>query len=211
MQASTALAELASMAALQPVVVTNVDDLPSSAVADGGVLALFTIGETPFTQEQREAIVQSWRSRKLGILGIHAATDACHRWPEYGEMLGARFDGHPWTCSVQVDVADGDHPSTSHLPDPWPWHDEVYLFSELRPDAQVLLRLEPEQLDMSAPGARVPPCGLPLAWCIDGKGATFYTALGHFHGAWENPVYLRHIAGGLSWLQDRRQLSQRAY
>ena len=30
-------------------------------------------------------------------------------------MLGARFDGHPWTQDFAIDVVDGDHPATVHL------------------------------------------------------------------------------------------------
>ena len=86
-----------------------------------------------------------------------------------------------------------------------PWHDELYLFRDLRPDAHVLLRLGDTDLDMSVPEARTPACGFPLAWCHtsgDGGagGKTFYTALGHFPLAWETPTYLRHLAGGLDWL-----------
>jgi uncharacterized protein len=77
----------------------------------------------------------------------------------------------------------------------------VSLFRDLRPDARVLLQLAPGQLDMSAPGARTPACGFPLAWCFsEGGGRVCYTALGHFPSAWESPTYLRHLAGGLSWI-----------
>ena len=57
--------------------------------------------------------------------------------------------------------------------------DEVYLFADLRPDAHVLLRLAEDQVDLSAPGGRVPDCGFPLAWTVeDGPARTFYSALG---------------------------------
>jgi type 1 glutamine amidotransferase len=98
---------------------------------------------------------------------------------------------------------DPTHPATAHLRHPWPWHDEVYLFDQLRPDVSVLLRVDPGQLDMTAPGARVPVHGLPLAWChTEERGRTFYTALGHFPAAWENPAFLSHLLGGLQWLQE---------
>ncbi len=97
---------------------------------------------------------------------MHSATDACHTWPEYGSVLGARFDGHPWTQDFTIEVVDGDHPATAHLGDRWQWHDEVYLFRALRPDVRVLLRLADDQVDLSAPGGRVPECGFPLAWIV---------------------------------------------
>lgn len=205
-QATTGLAQLATMHGLEPTVVDDVVDLAPVELERSGVLALFTIGETPFSPAQRAALLSSWRAGRLAILGVHSATDACHGWGEYGRVLGARFAGHPWTQAFTIEVADGDHPATEHLDARWRWHDEVYLFSDLRPDARVLLRLaDPEgELDMAAPGARVPDCGFPLAWChTEGSGRSFYSALGHFPGAWETPAYLRHLAGGLRWLLGR--------
>ncbi len=201
-QAATALAEIAGMAGLDPVLVRDVADLDPGRLT-GGVLALFTIGETPFSAGQRAAIESSWRDGDLRVLGIHSATDACHGWEDYGGILGARFAGHPWTQPFSIDVVDHEHPATAHLDAVWAWHDEVYLFSDLHPDARVLLALAEDQVDMTAPGARVPECGFPLAWSLSvGPARTFYTALGHFPGAWETPGYLRHLAGGVEWLTD---------
>jgi uncharacterized protein len=200
-QAAVALSQLADLADLKPVAVSDVRDVSPDVLAAARVLALFTIGETPWSPEQKEAIYSSWRAGTLGLLGIHSATDASHTWPEYGTMLGARFDGHPWTQQFAIDVVDGDHPSTAHIGQQWDWTDEVYLFKDLRPDARVLLRLAEGQVDLTVPGGRVPDCGFPLAWYVeDGAARTFYTALGHFPLAWELPVFLRHLGGGLAWL-----------
>ncbi len=201
-QAITALSELADLAGLTPVPVSDVRAVSPDLLAAAGVLALFTIGETPWSPEQKEAAFASWRGGGLRVLGIHSATDASHTWPEYATIVGARFDGHPWTQDFAIDVVDPSHPATAHLGAQWPWHDEVYLFRDQRPDAWVLLRLADAQVDLTAPGGRVPDCGFPLAWCIeDGPARSFYTALGHFPLAWELPVYLRHLAGGLAWLE----------
>lgn len=200
-QAATGLSELARMSGLTPIVVTDVGDVSPDRLAAARVLALFNIGETPWSPAQKVAAEQAWRDGTLRLLGVHSATDASHTWPEYGDMLGARFDGHPWTQEFDIDVVDADHPATAHLGARWEWHDEVYLFTALRPDARVLLRLAEDQVDLSAPGGRVPECGYPLAWSLeDGAARTFYTALGHFPGAWETPRYLQHLAGGLAWL-----------
>ncbi len=201
-QAITALSQLADLAGLTPVPVSDVRDVSPDVLESARVLALFTIGETPWSDEQKEAASAAWLSGGLRVLGVHSATDASYTWPEYGEVLGARFDGHPWTQEFAIDVVDHDHPATVHLGAQWTWRDEVYLFRDLRPDARVLLRLADDQVDLSTPGGRVPECGFPLAWCIeDGPARSFYTALGHFSLAWELPVYLRHLAGGLAWLE----------
>ena len=93
------------------------------------------------------------------------------RWDEYGAIVGARFDGHPWTQTFVADVLDPAHPACAHLGADWRWHDEVYQFRDLRPDAQVLLRVRDGELDLTAPGARPPSFGYPLAWCFaEGDG-----------------------------------------
>jgi type 1 glutamine amidotransferase len=195
------LSELARMHGLSPTVVADVADLSPDRLAAARVLALFTIGETPWSPQQEEAIERSWRDGTLRVLGVHSATDANHGWPGYGPILGARFDGHPWTQEFAIDVVDRSHPATAHLGQQWPWRDEIYLFTDFRPDARVLLRLADDQVDLSVPEGRVPACGFPLAWTVeDGDARTFYSALGHFPGAWETPAYLQHLAGGLAWL-----------
>jgi hypothetical protein len=202
-QAATALRQLGEAAGLAPVVVDDVRDLSPIQLGAPCVLAIFTIGETPFSADQRAVVFESWQAGRLGLLGVHSATDACHTWPEYGSMIGARFDGHPWTQSFTIDVVDPTHPATAHLGATWDWHDEIYLFRSLDPEARVLLRLAEDQVDLAVPGGRVPECGFPLAWCHgQGGGRTFYSALGHFPGAWESPAYLRHLAGGLAWLDN---------
>jgi type 1 glutamine amidotransferase len=199
-QSATGVAEVAAMFGLDTMHVTDVRDLPLETLAQARVLGLFTIGETPWSPSQQAAIMERVRGGSLAILAVHAATDSCHGWEDYGRLVGARFDGHPWTQAFDLDVVDRDHPATRHLDSTWRWTDEVYLFRDLRGDAHVLLQVADGQLDMTVPGAKRPPCGFPLAWCFEeGKGRVFYSALGHFPGAWENPTYMSYLHGGLAW------------
>ncbi len=165
------------------------------------MLALFTIGETPWNDAQRASIVERVRTGEMAVVAIHSATDACYGWNDYGKLVGARFDGHPWTQEMLIDVCAPDHPSCAHLGDGWRWRDEVYQFRDLREDARVLLRVRDGELDLDAPGAHPPEFGYPLSWCFtEGAGRVFSTSLGHFPHAWESPVYLRHLSGGLAWV-----------
>ena len=199
-QAAVGVAQVAEMHGLTPRRVDDVRELPADAIREARALALFTIGETPWSTEQRAAITDNVRAGRLAICSIHSATDSCYGWDDYGSLVGARFDGHPWTQTFMADVLDETHPACAHLGAVWRWHDEVYQFRDLRPDAQVLLRVRDGELDLSARGARPPTFGYPLAWCFtEGKGRTFSTSLGHFPSAWETPAYLRHLAGGLGW------------
>jgi type 1 glutamine amidotransferase len=199
-QAAVAVAQVGELNGLEARRVDDVRTLDVGALGDARVLALFTIGETPWSAAQRNTILHRVRAGTLAVLAIHSATDSCHGWEEYGAVVGARFDGHPWTQTFTADVLDVTHPACAHLGRTWQWHDEVYQFRDLRPDAQVLLRVGDGQLDVTAPGARPPSFGYPLSWCFaEGAGRVFSTSLGHFPSAWESPAYLRHLAGGLEW------------
>jgi Trehalose utilisation. len=200
-QAARGVAQIAEMEGLVPRLVSDVRAISPAEISVARVLALFTIGETPWSEDQRGVIVERVRAGTLAVLAIHSASDACYGWPEYGDLVGARFDGHPWTQAVDIEVVEAEHPATAHLGAAWHWHDEVYQFRDLRADARVLLRVPVEQLEVSRPGANPPPFGYPLAWCFaEGAGRVFTTALGHFPAAWESPTYLRHVHGGLQWI-----------
>jgi type 1 glutamine amidotransferase len=199
-QAAIGVAQVAELNGLQPQRVEDVRKLDASELQGARALALFTIGETPLSASQRRAILDGVRAGSLAVVSIHSATDSCYAWDEYGALVGARFDGHPWTQTFTADVLDPSHPACAHLGAEWRWHDEVYQFRDLRPDAQVLLRVRDGELDLGAPGAQPPSFGYPLAWCFgEGAGRVFSSSLGHFPGAWETPAYLRHLAGGLEW------------
>ncbi len=200
-QSATAIAELAAAAGLTFEHAPSVAALAPALIEQARVLALFTIGETPWTDEHREIVGRRLRAGELGLFTLHSAADSCGAWPEFGTLLGARFDGHPWTQRFAIEVVDSDHPATRHLPPDWHFTDEVYLFRDLRADARVLLRATGEDLDMGSPGARRPEIGFPLAWCFgEGEGRVFYSALGHFPSAYEDVRFLGHLYGGLEWV-----------
>jgi type 1 glutamine amidotransferase len=202
-QSVTALRELARAQSLTLEHVPSVAEMTPGTLGQASVLALFTIGETPWSADDRATITTRLRSGALSILGMHSAADSCAGWEEFGRLLGGRFDGHPWTQRFAIDVVDRDHPSTAHLPDDWQLTDELYLFRDVRPDARVLLEARGDDLDMSVADARRPSIGFPLAWCLrEGAGRVFYTALGHFPSAYESNRFLGHLHGGLEWLLE---------
>jgi type 1 glutamine amidotransferase len=199
-QAAVGVAQVAELSGLRTRRVDDVRELDDADLAGARALALFTIGETPWSDSQRTIVLERLRANALAVVAIHSATDSCYGWSDFGRVVGARFDGHPWTKTVILDVVEPEHPATRHLGGEWSWHDEVYQFRDLRRDARVLLRVRKGQLDFTAPGAKQPPHGFPLSWCFtEGEGRVFSTSLGHFPGAWESPTYLQHLTGGLQW------------
>jgi type 1 glutamine amidotransferase len=191
--------EISSLYDLEFVGVTRVRDATEELLRGARVLVLFTIGETPWTPGQRQIIEDRVACGELRLVGLHSATDSSYEWPAYGDLVGARFDGHPVTGELMIRVVDRDHPSTAHLPDPWRFKEELYLFRDLVPDAKVLLGV-----DFGTPLSEGGVITLPFAWCIErGPRRSFYTVPGHFVGAYENVTYLQHLRGGVEWvLQD---------
>jgi uncharacterized protein len=197
--AATALEEIAGLCGLSFRQARRTADISPADLEATRLLALFTIGETPWSPAQREVIERRAASGDLGILGIHSATDAAYGWPRIGSLLGGRFNGHPVTGDLPITVVDPAHPATAHLPSPWHFRDELYLFRELAPDIRLLLAVEFGQPGAGESAVAAGP--LPIAWCIQrGAARTFYTALGHFVSAYEDANYLQHLLGGARWL-----------
>ena len=45
-----------------------------------------------------------------GVVCLHFAIAANRHWPEFKELFGATFTGHPWNEEVGVTVEEPDHP-----------------------------------------------------------------------------------------------------
>lgn len=75
------------------------------------VLFLNTTGNLFELVETRTALLDFVRNGG-GIAGIHSATDTCYNWPEWGQMMGGYFDGHPWSSDfhVTIEIEDPAHP-----------------------------------------------------------------------------------------------------
>jgi type 1 glutamine amidotransferase len=110
----------------------------------------YTTGELPLSETQKADLLQFVRSGK-GFAGSHCATDTFYRWPEYGNMIGAYFDGHPWTTNITAVVEDTSHPATAHLGEKFQINDEIYQFKAPygREQLHVLMRLEPKWAEES--------------------------------------------------------------
>ena len=82
----------------------------------------FGVREIDLTPEQRADLLSFVRDDGKGFVATHAGATAFFSWPEFGEMLGGRFDEHPWGISeATVVVEDRDSPITpapasDHLP-----------------------------------------------------------------------------------------------
>ncbi|MET9166996.1 ThuA domain-containing protein [Streptomyces cellulosae] len=162
------------------------------------VVFLSTSGDvlTPTARDRLTAYIENGG----GFAGIHAAACTEYDWPYYGDLLGARFAGHPPIQPGRALVEDPDHPATRHLPPTWEVTDEWYDFhASPRPTAHVLLSADETSYTGGTMGD-----DHPLAWCrTQGAGRVFYTALGHTVEAYDDPLFLAHLRGGITWAVAR--------
>jgi type 1 glutamine amidotransferase len=182
------------------------DDLQRLSVdAFAGVRAVlfFTTGSLPLRPEVRQALLQFVR-RGGGFVGVHSATDTWYEVPEYGELVGGSFDGHPWSQRVRIVVEDAAHPSTRHLGRAFEITDEIYQFRNWSRDkVHVLLRLDPRSVDVGK-GKRADR-DYALSWVRQhGRGRVFYTALGHPPEVWEDERFRLHLLEGIRWAMGGR-------
>ncbi|HJU68785.1 MAG TPA: ThuA domain-containing protein [Gemmatimonadaceae bacterium] len=133
-----------------------------------------------------------------GWVGIHSATDTEYEWPWYGRLAGAYFESHPNNPNVRTGtfrVLDKSHPSTEGLPDRWEREDEFYNFKAIDRDIRVLVDIDETSYEGGTNGARH-----PMSWYhpYDG-GRAFYTNMGHTEATFSEPLFLRHLLGGLRY------------
>jgi type 1 glutamine amidotransferase len=172
---------------------------PSLANVD----AIFFLGhrEIQLEPDQKADLLAFVKEDGKGFVAGHTATTAFQSWPEFGELLGARYDGHPWnTIHGTVINEDPAFPATRHLPPTFDITEEFYQASEFSRDRiRVLLRLD---LAKMAPNAELHRTDgdFPLAWAKTyGRGRVFYSAFGHSAAAWDNPDVYRQYFEALRW------------
>ena len=150
----------------------------------------------------QQAAFERYMQAGGGYVGIHAATDCEYTWPWYGKLSGAYFKSHPSQQMAKLVVNDNTHPSTAHLPAIWERFDEWYNFKKVPGnEVKVLISIDEKSYKGGENGA-----SHPMAWYHDYDGGrAFYTELGHTDESFADPVYLKHLLGGIQYAIGNKQ------
>jgi type 1 glutamine amidotransferase len=168
--------------------------MTTGAPASGGpslanVDAIFFLGHREVALDaQQKTELAAWVRSGKGFVASHTALTAFDSWPEFGELLGARYDDHPWnTASGTIINEDPSFPATKHFAASFPLTDEFYQPKQFSRDTlRVLLRLDVSKMPAN-PNMRRADGDFPLAWAKNyGKGRVFYSSLGHGAETWDN-------------------------
>ena len=165
--------------------------------------------QTPEEKEHndmlRKSLVDFVKSGK-GLIGVHAASDCSYDWPEYGEMIGGYFNGHPWG-KVTYRIDDPKSPLTVMFPTDKAFElsDETYTFKPVpysRDKLHVLASIDVSKFSEAdiAKENRKDDHDYALSWIHEfGKGRVFYAAHGHSEHVYWNPVMLKHYLAGIQY------------
>jgi type 1 glutamine amidotransferase len=118
-----------------------------------------------------------------GVVSIHFAIAANAHWPEFKELLGGRFTGHPWNEEIGVTVEEPAHPLVAAFGGKnFRIADEIYEYGVPydRSRLRVLLSLDPAWSNMGVKWINRKDNDFALAWVkAYGKGRVFNTSFGH--------------------------------
>lgn len=179
---------------------------PDSLKNYDAVAFVSTTGDLPIPDT---AGFLNWIKSGGAFIGIHAASDTFHGWPDFIAMLGGEFAHHGPQVSVECLNEDPQHPATAHLGKTWTIkQEEIYQFKNYDAATVHDLLILDKHPENNSPGH------FPVSWCKQyGNGKVFYTSLGHREDLWDtdpsikdrkNPAeiskaYQAHILGGIKW------------
>ena len=196
------LREIASRSGTLEVVATeDLSRISAEGLSTFDAVLFFTSGELALNAAQKTDLLNFVR-RGNGFGGVHSATDTFYSWPEYGELIGGWFDGHPWVQEVRIDIEDPDHPAVRHLAPSFSVTEEIYQHRNFSRDrARVLMTLDTGTVDLSAAGVNRTDGDFALAWVLPyGDGRVFYSALGHFDETWRDERFQQMLSNAMLWL-----------
>jgi len=170
-------------------------------------VVFYTTGELDMDDSQKADLLSFVRDDGKGFVGVHSAPDTFYKWPEYGEMIGGYFDGHPWnTFDAPVLIEDPKTPMTSHFKTgEVVINDEIYQVRDWSRDkVRVLMRLNENKLDLTSEAIKPRIKRTDKDWAVTwiksyGKGRVFYSTLGHTYESWDDKDVAKMYLEGVKW------------
>jgi len=169
---------------------------------DFDAIFFFGVREIDLTTDQRADLLSFVRDDGKGFVATHSGSTAFFSWPEFGEMLGGRFDEHPWGITeAAVVVEDAQFPAMKNFPSPLVVRDEHYQLKDFSRDkVRVLARLDAATLDLKQPLVHRTDRDFPVAWARTyGAGRVFYSTLGHERVLWDSAPIQQMYVNAIRW------------
>jgi type 1 glutamine amidotransferase len=151
------------------------------------------------TDEQKVALMRYVQAGG-GFVGIHSVTGTERQWEWFKRLVGGTFVRHAKHQKFKQVIVDKNNLSTASIPANWEIDDECYYVTTMNPDLHVVLAH-----DLTTVDDKEKPLwfgnSYPSAWYHEWDGGRqFYTALGHDGTMYNDPIFRKHILGGLEWV-----------
>jgi uncharacterized protein len=162
----------------------------------------FGVREIEITEAQKADLLAFVKDDGKGFVAAHSGATAFFSWPEFGELIGGRFDEHPWgIAAATVVVDDPTFPAMVGFPRRSVREDEHYQLKDFSRDRlRVLAHLDPSALDLTRPLVHRKDADFPVAWALEyGRGRVFYSTLGHAVESWDDPVLQQMYVNAIRW------------
>ena len=164
-------------------------------------LVFLSANQDIFDADQ-EAALQRYIRSGGGFVGIHSSSGVERNWKWFNQMLGATFKYHPPQQNGTIKVIDKKHPSTKGLPTEWKRWDEWYYFGPMTNKLNVLMVLDSTTFKSNSHTQNY-----PNAWYHDFEGGrSFYTAGGHNEKDFDDPLFMQHIFGGITYAIGKNKM-----
>ncbi len=151
------------------------------------------------TDEQKVAFMRYIQAGG-GFMGIHSITGTERKWEWFKRLVGGTFVRHAKHQKFKQVIVDKQHPATIDLPAQWEVDDECYYMNTINPDLKVVLAH-----DLRSVNDPEKPMwfgdSYPSAWYHEWDGGKqFVTVLGHDGKMYDDPIFRKHLLGGLQWV-----------
>jgi uncharacterized protein len=172
---------------------------PENLKQYGAVIFMSTTGDV--LNEAQQAAFEQYIKSGGGFVGIHAATDTEYDWPWYGQLVGAYFGSHPPGQQEAVfNVVNPNTIATRHLPATFKKTDELYNFKWIAEGLQVLVKIDENSYKGGKNGDNH-----PMSWYHNYEGGrAFYTGMGHDAKTFVEPLFLKHLLGGIEYALGKK-------
>ncbi|HLK63996.1 MAG TPA: ThuA domain-containing protein [Bryobacteraceae bacterium] len=171
-------------------------------LADFDAIFFYSIGELPMTDDHKADLLGFVRDDGKGFVAAHTGNNAFYSWPAYGDLIGGRFDDHPWELfDAPIVVEDPAFPAMKAFPASFTINDEIYQVKDFsRERVRVLARLDPVKLDLGTARVHRSDKDFAVAWAHSyGKGRVFYSSFGHRPELWDRADIQTMYLEALKW------------
>lgn len=174
----------------------------------------------------QERALKNWFEAGGGLISLHGSGTARPAdWDWYAQtLIGPQFTNHPADPQFQearLENLATDHPVMEAVPAEWRAVDEWYSFDGRAQDYGALPLFGLDESTYAPVNHRygnysdlrmgAGAINHPIAWVVcAGDGRAFYSALGHYDTAYDDPIYQRILTNAIMWARGSANRSEGA-